>query len=50
MVNQAILYVSISRLAIGLLPAKLLATAGVFLWNYQLRNRFVFAAPRNAVT
>jgi putative flippase GtrA len=46
--NQAILYVSISRLAIGLLPAKLLATAGVFLWNYQLRSRFVFAAPRNA--
>jgi putative flippase GtrA len=49
-VNQAILYLSISRLAIGLLPAKLLATAGVFLWNYQLRNRFVFAVPRNAVT
>ncbi len=49
-VNQSILYISVSRLAIGLLPAKLLATAGVFLWNYQLRSRFVFAAPRARVT
>ncbi len=49
-VNQAILYVGISRLAIGLLPAKLLATAGVFLWNYHLRSRFVFASPRTAVS
>jgi putative flippase GtrA len=49
-VNQAILYVSISRLGIGILSAKLLATAGVFLWNYQLRSRFVFASPRAAAT
>ncbi len=46
-VNQAILYACISRLGIGLLLAKLLATAGVFLWNYQLRSRFVFASPRH---
>jgi|KBSMisStandDraft_5_1062788.scaffolds.fasta_scaffold762242_2 putative flippase GtrA len=49
-INQAILYVCVSRAAIGLMPAKLLATAGVFLWNYQLRSRFVFAAPRDAAT
>jgi putative flippase GtrA len=49
-VNQAVLYLCISILAIGLLPAKLLATAGVFLWNYHLRSRFVFANPRTAVS
>ncbi|HEY7579824.1 MAG TPA: GtrA family protein [Acetobacteraceae bacterium] len=49
-VNQAILYVGISRLSIGILPAKLLATGGVFLWNYHLRSRFVFAGPRIAVS
>jgi putative flippase GtrA len=49
-VNQAILYVCISRLAVGILPAKLLATGGVFLWNYHLRSRFVFASPRTAVS
>jgi putative flippase GtrA len=50
LVNQAILYICISRLVIGLLPAKLLATVCVFLWNYQLRIRFVFATRRNALT
>jgi putative flippase GtrA len=49
-VNQAILYICISRLSIGILPAKLLATGGVFLWNYHLRSRFVFAGPRTAVS
>jgi putative flippase GtrA len=43
-VNQTILYVCISRLAIGILPSKVLATGGVFLWNYHLRSRFVFAS------
>jgi putative flippase GtrA len=49
LVNQAILYICISRLLIGLLPAKLLATVGVFVWNYQLRSRFVFAASHDAL-
>jgi putative flippase GtrA len=49
-INQGILFMCISRFGIGLLPAKLLATAGVFLWNYYLRSRFVFATPRNAMT
>jgi putative flippase GtrA len=49
-INQAILFMCISRFGIGLLPAKLLATAGVFLWNYHLRSRFVFASPREIVT
>jgi putative flippase GtrA len=48
--NQAVLYLCISRLSIGILPAKLLATAGVFLWNYHLRSRFVFAGRRTAVS
>jgi putative flippase GtrA len=47
-INQTILYVCISRLAVGILISKLLATGGVFLWNYQLRSRFVFATPRSA--
>jgi putative flippase GtrA len=50
LVNQAILYLCISRLLIGLLPAKLLATVGVFLWNYHLRSRFVFATRQKALT
>ncbi len=49
-INQAILYTCISRLAFPLLPAKLVATAGVFLWNYLLRSRFVFASPSKAVS
>jgi putative flippase GtrA len=48
-INQAILYACISRLSIGILPSKLIATAGVFLWNYLLRSRFVFAGPSKAV-
>jgi putative flippase GtrA len=48
-INQAILYTCISRLLLAILPAKLVATAGVFLWNYFLRSRFVFADPRKAV-
>jgi putative flippase GtrA len=48
--NQAILYICIARLAIGLLPAKLVATGGVFLWNYLLRSHFVFASPRRATS
>jgi putative flippase GtrA len=49
-VNQTILYLCISRLAIGILPSKVIATGGVFLWNYHLRNRFVFAGVRNAIS
>jgi putative flippase GtrA len=48
-INQAILYACISRLSIAILPAKLVATGGVFLWNYLLRSRFVFASPSRAV-
>jgi putative flippase GtrA len=48
-INQAILYACISRLSVAILPAKLVATGGVFLWNYLLRSRFVFASPSRAV-
>jgi putative flippase GtrA len=49
-INQAILYACISRLSIGILPGKLVATGGVFLWNYLLRSHFVFANPSKAVS
>ena len=49
LINQAILYVCISRLSVGFLPAKLVATGGVFAWNYLLRSRFVFAGPSKAM-
>jgi putative flippase GtrA len=48
--NQLILYVCVSVLAIHLLPAKLIATAGVFLWNYHLRSRFVFSTSFSAAS
>lgn len=49
LLNQLILYLGvrtldIEPLATRLLAAKLIATAGVFLWNYFMRSRFVFAA------
>lgn len=47
-INQMILYICISHLAVPILPAKLVATCCVFLWNYFLRSRFVFAES-NAV-
>jgi putative flippase GtrA len=49
-INQAILYTCISRLSVSILPAKLVATAGVFLWNYFLRSRFVFASSSKAAS
>lgn len=49
-INQAILYICISRLSVAILPSKLTATGCVFLWNYFLRSRFVFATRNKAVT
>ncbi|GGF28135.1 hypothetical protein GCM10011611_37710 [Aliidongia dinghuensis] len=43
LLNQAILYFCISQRITGLLVAKLAATGGVFLWNYFMRSRIVFA-------
>ena len=52
LLNQLILYLcvrtlDIEPLATKLLTAKLIATACVFLWNYFMRSRFVFAAQHD---
>jgi putative flippase GtrA len=43
--NQLILYLGIGRLGMEMLLTKLLATGSVFLWNYGMRNHFVFRQP-----
>jgi len=40
--NQLMLYVSVDKLGIEMLLAKLVATGTVFLWNYSARNHFIF--------
>ena len=45
-INQAILWLCVSRLGLDLLLSKLAATGAVFFWNYFARRRFVFAATR----
>lgn len=45
-VNQSILYMAIEKLHIEMLTSKILATASVFVWNYGLRNLFVFRPVR----
>lgn len=52
LLNQTILYLAVALLTVEpqatrLLAAKLIATAGVFLWNYVMRSRFVFAAKND---
>jgi len=46
LLNEAVLWVMIEMADLGKLPAKLLATAVVFLWNYGARQKFIFRAPR----
>jgi putative flippase GtrA len=41
-VNQIILYAAIAYLSSNLLIAKLIATGGMFFWNYFSRSRFIF--------
>jgi putative flippase GtrA len=47
--NQFILYLCTSWKICGLLFAKILATAGVFFWNYFMRSRYVFVQTKNVV-
>lgn len=42
--NQAILWLLIERLAWDMLLAKIAATGGVFFWNYGMRRNFIFKA------
>ncbi|HUA76190.1 MAG TPA: GtrA family protein [Acetobacteraceae bacterium] len=46
LLNEAALWVMIEMAGTGRLPAKLVATAVVFLWNYGARQNFIFRAPR----
>jgi putative flippase GtrA len=43
--NEAALWAMIELAGSGRLPAKLVATALVFLWNYGARQKFIFRAP-----
>lgn len=46
LLNEAVLWVMLEAFGAGRLPAKLVATALVFLWNYGARQSFIFRAPR----
>ncbi|HWA79769.1 MAG TPA: GtrA family protein [Acetobacteraceae bacterium] len=46
LLNEAVLWVMIEIADVGKLPAKLFATAVVFLWNYGARQKFIFRSPR----
>ena len=50
--NQAILYLCVEAVHLGLLTSKLVATGTVFSWNYLARRFFVFGAhgPERAVS
>ena len=44
--NQAILYMCVEIVHLGLLLSKLMATGTVFMWNYLARRFFVFGSGR----
>jgi putative flippase GtrA len=41
-VNLLVLYIAVDRIALELMLSKVIATASVFLWNFVLRNYFIF--------
>lgn len=43
--NEAVLWAMIELAGTARLPAKLAATAIVFVWNYGARQNFIFRAP-----
>ena len=47
--NSAILRLLTRTVGVGLVPAKLLTEATLFVLSYQLQRRFVFAARQRAV-
>ena len=48
--NELLLWIAIDGLGIPLLVSKVLASGGVFLWNYTLRAHYIFnPSPRSAV-
>jgi putative flippase GtrA len=46
--NTGLLFAFVEYLRLDSLIAKILATLGTFLWNYTLRQRFVFREARRA--
>lgn len=44
--NQAILFLCVEMVQLGLLLSKLMATGTVFFWNYLARRFFVFGSGR----
>lgn len=45
-VNQLVLFVAVEAFDVGLLISKTLATASVFLWNFGVRDLYVFSPVR----
>ena len=44
--NQAILWVLIEMYGVHMVAAKIVATGGVFFWNYSARRLFIFRSPK----
>lgn len=41
-VNLLVLYVAVDRIGLELMLSKVIATGSVFLWNFLMRNYFIF--------
>ena len=41
-INQGVLFLAVDHFGLDLVLSKILATAVVFIWNYQARANFVF--------
>jgi len=46
LVNLIVLYVMVSKMQFELIFSKLTATASVFIWNFVVRNFFIFREPK----
>jgi len=46
-INQGVLWLLIEKWAWNLLLAKMVATCGVFLWNYSIRHNLIFKPKGN---
>ena len=47
--NQLILYTAVDIINLELMFSKLLATGTVFIWNYSIRNFYIFKAVKNDI-
>ena len=46
LVNLMVLYIMVSMMQLELIFSKLTATASVFIWNFVVRNFFIFREPK----